>query len=96
MTAFGLHFLAKQEEFKRVAMNKSVPKTRFNAVRATTCANTDRTPRCLQDAGIAGLQNITLGDPAANLIRRVLRFYVLCWSLKSRLIQFGNKIWMRY
>ena len=44
------------EEFKSVAMNKSVTKfpthTNFHSVLAATSANTDRARRCIQYAGI--------------------------------------------
>ena len=49
------------EEFKRVAMKNSFPITLFFfRFRAARSAHTDRTQRCAQYAGIAGLENTSL------------------------------------
>ena len=74
-TACGLH--VRRRGFQPNGDEQQFPKnTRFHTVRATTSANTDRTQRCTQCAGIAGLEKtfrssrITLvRNPAAELIR---------------------------
>ena len=91
------------EDWKRMATNKTFHKnTRFNAVRATASANTDRRHSCIQHADIAGLANISLfkhyvaGWYSSKIDQdessRVPRFYAVCWNLKSKSIQqLGNK-----
>ena len=50
-----------REDCKRMSMNRSFPRTqKFNTVCAATSANIHRTQRCIQHAGIAGLENISL------------------------------------
>ena len=82
------------------AYGQNFPKnTSFNTVRATTSANSDLTHRCIQDGGIAGLENIHLVTKfvveSSSSRLKVDVFSdstVVCWSLESRSIQhMGNK-----
>ena len=70
---------------------------RFYTVSTTTSADTDQTQRCIRHARIAGLENIFVQELRCWVIQqqnwwgcdssRVLRFYIVCWTLKSRSIQ---------
>ena len=48
------------EDFKRVAMNQKCQNIKFITVRVATSESTDRPQRCIQYAGIAGLENMSL------------------------------------
>ena len=81
-------------------MNKDV---RFDTVHTTTCENTDRTQGRIQHANLAGLEHISLvksyvaewsrSEMDQDESPRVLKFYIVCWSLESRSIpKMGNTI----
>ena len=61
-TAYVFWCLARiTRSSNELAMNESFPfNTNCTKVRATTSANTDRTQKRIQDAGIAGLEKIPL------------------------------------
>ena len=84
------------EDIKRMAMNKSFPRTpRFDTICTTTSETVDQSQKRIQCANLAGLEHLSMVKThvAERSSSRVLRFYIVCRSLKSRSIQqLGNNI----
>ena len=105
VTVYGLHLnMQGSRKFQANGDEQEFPlHTSFSTDRAATSANTDRAQRCIQYAGIAGLENISLirtsfaewssSKNDQDESPRVVRFYVVRRSLEFRSIQqLGNKI----
>ena len=64
MTVYWLHLLLTKdhEDFKRMAMNRSFPRTdtRFDAVCTTTSENIDQPQRRIQFSNLSGLEHMSM------------------------------------